>query len=672
MPFLRSALRSLRVVVFFAAVHAGASAQQPGEAQRPPLTPERPGRETEAPTRTRPDETPTPESEKKEPRRGIPIRDEVIVKNCGVCHKVDADQQMSRVSFMRKAPEGWELSVKRMIRHHDLRMPPEEARQIVASLSNSHGLARDEAKRALYDAERRVHWSEADQDKDLRQTCGACHTLGRVFSQQRDVEEWKNLKAMHLAFFPLTDTQAFRGREQEAPQGGRNFDEMTEAEIEAEMQRRREAPRGPDRADRILGELSKRQTLFTKEWDEWQVERREVPIEGTWSVVGHATGRGDVRGEVVIRKVGPDTFETEWRQQSNGGAPTTRKGRGLLYAGYSWRGRSELTAGGDPDEPKLTKEVLLLSADWQTMEGRIFHGEFAEFGADITLHRQDGIHKILALDGGSVLVPGKDQGFEIFGHSFPEGLSASDFHCGSGVTVTKAEWISSSRVRVRVDVQAGAEQGRRQISFRSNPGPKVLVLYDTIDTLKIEPEEGFSRVGSAKIPKHFERFEAWGMNRGKDDKPGTEDDFRVRVVPSTWSLEEFPSHEGDDDLQFVGVIDPTRGLFTPGTDGPNPARKWLANNIGDVYVVATCTLTVPVVPPKPKPKPKEPETDPKAGAGSGEPKGEGEKPIEPKVEPPPPVQTTPTLITKEFRARGHLLVTVPIYVFWDRYTWDQR
>ncbi len=27
---------------------------------------------------------------------------------------------------------------------------------------------------------------------------------------------------------------------------------------------------------------------------------------------------------------------------------------------------------------------------------------------------------------------------------------------------------------------------------------------------------------------------------------------------------------------------------------------------------------------------------------------------------------------REFRARGHLLVMVPIYVNWDKYEWDRR
>jgi len=35
-------------------------------------------------------------------------------------------------------------------------------------------------------------------------------------------------------------------------------------------------------------------------------------------------------------------------------------------------------------------------------------------------------------------------------------------------------------------------------------------------------------------------------------------------------------------------------------------------------------------------------------------------------------EEAPKMIEKEFRARGHLLVMVPIYVKWDEYEWNQK
>ena len=192
--------------------------------------------------------------------------------------------------------DGWTLRVSSVL---GVELTPEEARKIVRYLANNHGLARSEAERSLYEVERRVHWSEEDEDAELRASCGECHTLGRVYSERRDAEEWKLLKATHLAFFPLADFQAFRGRSR----GSDNFDweSASEAEIQDRMESRNSSSRGADQADRVLSELAKELPLFTPEWEAWEVNRREVPVAGTWQVIGHEAGRGDVRGTLECR-----------------------------------------------------------------------------------------------------------------------------------------------------------------------------------------------------------------------------------------------------------------------------------------------------------------------------------------------------------------------------------
>jgi quinohemoprotein amine dehydrogenase len=70
----------------------------------------------------------------------------------------------------------------------------------------------------------------------------------------------------------------------------------------------------------------------------------------------------------------------------------------------------------------------------------------------------------------------------------------------------------------------------------------------------------------------------------------TGDDIPLGPVAARWSIEEFVSTPGDDDVKYVGVINDS-GLFTPNLEGPNPERKKSANNYptnnwGDVWVVA--------------------------------------------------------------------------------------
>ncbi len=601
---------------------------------------------------------------KKPPQPGIPVKSDLVIEKCSPCHERDGRDHLTRISYLRKSPEMWELSLKRMIRLNGVVLEPDEAKQIVRYLANDHGLTREEAEQALYETERRIHWSEETETEDLRETCAKCHTLGRVFSEYRSEDEWKLLKSTHLAMFPLADFQAFRGRRDRIE----NFESMTESEADDAFERMNQRPRN-DRADRVLGEIAKRLPLFTDAWRAWTVDRREVPLAATWSVIGHEISRGDVRGTVTFTRVEEDEYETEWRLTYENGRQVVRRGRGIVYAGYSWRGRSETTA---PREPAELREVLLLDEGWETLTGRIFTGDHNELGWDVSLYRRSEETRLFTADEAALKAPSSGNSVFLFGTGFPEDLAASDFTLGAGVTVTGARrGTNGHAVELTVDVAEGAELGGRMVSFRAVRGPRAIVLYDTIDYLKIIPAEGFSRIGGAIRPKQLERFEAVAYHRGPDKKPWTDDDFAIRRVDVEWALAEFPVRDGDDDLQFVGALDPATGVFTPGLDGPNPARRWDANNIGDVYVVATCTLAVPEriqVEQAKEEKKKEEEAESESGeeGGSAHAEGDGgDAPREPEEILGPPV-------AREFRARAHLLVTVPIYVDWDRYEWDRR
>lgn len=139
------------------------------------------------------DKPDAPEAPKKSDRRGIPVEDLVVQAQCARCHALDDKKQMSRISFVRKSPEGWAETIKRMGRLYGVQLDAAQAKWLVRSLSNSHGLTRSEAERGLYESERRVHWSEDHHDQDFRRACAQCHPLGRVLLQQRDAEEWLSL-----------------------------------------------------------------------------------------------------------------------------------------------------------------------------------------------------------------------------------------------------------------------------------------------------------------------------------------------------------------------------------------------------------------------------------------------------------------------------------------------
>ena len=137
---------------------------------------------------------------------GIPVTSDLVRQKCGTCHRPDDKGRLSRISYRRTTPEGWEQTIKRMITLNHLQMEPAEARDIVRYLADHHGLAPEEVKPAAFEVERRLIEYTYPGDKDTEQTCQTCHSIGRVLLQRRTKEEWTLLLEMHRAIYPGTDT----------------------------------------------------------------------------------------------------------------------------------------------------------------------------------------------------------------------------------------------------------------------------------------------------------------------------------------------------------------------------------------------------------------------------------------------------------------------------------
>jgi quinohemoprotein amine dehydrogenase len=291
------------------------------------------------------------------------------------------------------------------------------------------------------------------------------------------------------------------------------------------------------------------------------------------------------------------------------GEKTTRTGRVLLYAGYSWRGSSNDPATQIAPMKDL-REVMMLSADLETLRGRWFSGAYEEFGVDVVL-RRTGRDTILSSTDKSRLITGKTSAVQIFGANFPSDLKVSDVDFGPGTTVSNLR-TAANVITVDVAVDAKATVGYRDLVIRGKVSRRALAIFDKIDHLRILPEQGMARLGGVTFPKQYQQFDAVAYHNGPDNRPNTPDDIELGFVPVTWSVEEFPVTIDDDDIKYVGSID-NRGMFTPNIEGPNPERSGSRNNYGDVRVVGTYT-------------------------------GEG--------------------AAKSLKATSHLIVTVPLYVRW--------
>src|SRR5580704_3180055 len=514
---------------------------------------------------------------------GIPVTDPLVIAKCSGCHKKDEKGNLTRISWERTTPEGWQEAIKRMVRLNGLELTPEEARAIVKSLSADHGLAPEEAKPVMYFVEHRIQ-DEEFPNEVVRETCAACHPIARARSWHRSKEEWDLLVEMHRGYFIVSE-QSFRGRGRGAGGGGGG----------------RGAAAAPNAtpvdtrppSDQAVEYLAKEYPLDTPAWAAWRARMRPPKISGRWLITGEQAGRGKVMGEMVIEPgASDDEFTTNVKlTYLKDGSTVTRSGKSMVYTGYSWRGRSTTknpvdaspqAAGGVPSE---LRETMWIAPDQNSMEGRWFWGAYEEFGYDVTLRRANDGVTVTGTDLTMIKTGSTAQKVKIYGDNFPK-LAIADIDFGTGVTVKRIVGQTAQQVTVDVDVDAKAIFGKRDVSVRRTVAPNAIAVYDKIDYIKVSPDTSLARLGGVKFPKGYQQFEAIAYNRGPDGKPNTPDDVELGPVDAEWSLEEFYAVYGDDDKEFVGKMSST-GFFTPAAEGPNPKRKFSRNNYGDVWAVAT-------------------------------------------------------------------------------------
>lgn len=466
-----------------------------------------------------------------------------------------------------------------MVRLHGVSVQPDEARKIVQYLADNHGLAPEEAKPGIYFYEKR-HLDQEKFPEAVRDACTSCHPYGQPMNWRRANSEWDLLVNMHIGFFPVVEWNSFRqplrfGLPTGGPGGG-GGGRAPGATGE---------PKAP--VDLAIEQMKKDFPLATKEWADWTASRRQAKLAGRWLLTATQPGKGTFVGEVSVE---PGATPNEWATRTRmtnlaTGETITREGKSVLYTGYSWRGRS--TSAGNVDS-KSAREVMLVSRDQSTMEGRWFWGAYDEFGYDVKLTRAEDRPVILSTSA-TALRSGKTTQLKIYGDQFPSGLTAADIDLGSGVTVKSIVSQSPTQLTVELVVDAKAVNGMRDIAIKRTVLSSAIAVYDTVDYIKVGSDTALARLGggSGVFTKGFVQFEAIGYNRGLDGKPNTADDVKIGRVNAEWAMEEFHAVYGDDDVQFVGKLDAKTGLFTPSIEGPNPKRKFGRNNYGDVWAVAT-------------------------------------------------------------------------------------
>ena len=499
---------------------------------------------------------------------GYPITNQTLIEGCQRCHAVDEAGRMSRISFLRKTPEGWQTSVRRMAALHNAPLTAEGAREIVRYLSDHQGIAPEELRPALFEVERRLIDHDYEGDSGVEFTCIQCHSMGRVMTQRRTKEEWGLLLATHRGLYPLVDRQAFRRAGPPPTEPGPDG-------------------RPPDARhpmDKAIDHLSSVYPLETTDWSAWSATMRSPRLAGTWALSGYEPGKGPVYGTVTI-SVNPDDdaafATTSSYTYPESGEVVQRSGQALVYTGYQWRGRS------NPGTDSELREVMFVERNQREMSGRWFTGAYDELGPDIRLQRVGGDAIVTGVYPRAV-ARGVPVEVRVFGGGLTAG-SVADLDFGPGVTVASVNDPSTDgSLRVWLTIADDASIGPRDLFAFGTLLEDALLVHDGVDRIGVTPETGMARVGGGAFPKGYQTYEAIGFSDGADGESETDDDLTLGRVEVSWSVEEYAATFGDDDVAFIGSMGQD-GVFIPAVDGPNPDRVGSRNNVGDAWVIATHT-----------------------------------------------------------------------------------
>ena len=208
--------------------------------------------------------------------------------------------------------------------------------------------------------------------------------------------------------------------------------------------------------------MSRAFPLKTPEWTAWSATMRPARLDGTWTLSGWDAGKGAIYGRVTITAdaAAPDEFTTAITYRvARTGETVTRTGRGLVYTGFQWRGRSTTAAGAE----SAMREVMFVDRDWRQIEGRWFTGGYDEVGLDVRLDRIGTETRVLGTDRTALKQGGAGAGVEDLRRQLSGRLRPADIDLGPGLTINRI-------VSVTPDV-ATACGGRRRDRIARRPRP---------------------------------------------------------------------------------------------------------------------------------------------------------------------------------------------------------
>lgn len=463
--------------------------------------------------------------------------------NCSGCHRETAPDHFDRISDERKTPEGWAMTVFRMHHVHGVQLTPQAQGAVIQYLSDVQGLAPSETIAGRFALERRPNAQDLQLPGDLPVMCGRCHSLARAALQRRNAAEWRKLMDMHVGQWPSLEYQ----------------------------DRSRDLHWWQIATTQLPGELAKLFPLDSAAWRDWKAHPH-ADLAGEWIVRGHTPGRGDYYGTAAITPAAGSEYKARYTLRYANGSQINGSSTAILYTGYQWRGTA--TLGGEH-----VNEVYFTSADGSRMNGRWFLADHSEIGGDWSAARANGAARVMAVIP-QALKTGTSGRVVLVGTGLRGPVSF-----GAGTT-TKVLARTAYGVVLDVSVDAGATPGYRAVTASGVDRSDMLAIYRVVDRVAIEPSFAIARLGGGPLAPVDAQFEAVGYSEiaGPD---GKQVNICLGSLPVAWRLEPFDAEAAHLlDARYAGALD-SSGRFLPAGAGPDPKRRFSADNTGNFSVVAT-------------------------------------------------------------------------------------
>ena len=453
------------------------------------------------------------------PEAGAFSKESLVWKKCTGCHAAE-NGNIARVEEIRTTPEEWTVIIDRMARLYGMDMNRAEMDTLLKELCSTQILSPVELDKISYlNLQNNPQTMESPlgvtQEK-MFVTCVRCHSAGKINSFRMNEPSWAKIRDLHLYLYP---TVVYQMREM----------------------------RWVPEADAVLADLAKSHS-YGQAW-----KSPDQKPTGSWIIVGYEPGKGNYRGQATITSGSNDEYTVQGKLDFADNTSENFRGEATLYGGHAMRTRTSHNG---------LKTLGAFSFVDGTIKGE-HHYPAPDFRtSSSTWYPSDGTPKLLRVSPGYML-KGEKTKLVLEGIKLPS-VSADDIKfSGGSVKVLSVRRVGPEALEI-VAVSSVSSLVNASIGVKGiNTVP--ITLAKQIDFISVTPEMGRARLAGGKaFPSEGVQFDAIAYaKKGNSKKP--QDAVRLGPVPATFKLTADVKRPNDDDLQWMGMIQPG-GKYLPFAD----------------------------------------------------------------------------------------------------------